>query len=108
MTVVFSSTKAIGALIIAILVSRGHLHYEDKAGLISFDGELSIEQARDHQYVSRLIENTKPKWPAGTETGYHAITFGWLLDQLVRRADPAKRSLAQFYREEIQQCITKC
>lgn len=30
MTVVFSSTKAIGALIIAILVSRGHLHYEDK------------------------------------------------------------------------------
>ncbi|VDK46787.1 unnamed protein product [Gongylonema pulchrum] len=57
MTVVFSSTKAIGALIIAILVSRGHLHYEDKAGLISFDGELSIEQARDHQYVSRLIEN---------------------------------------------------
>lgn len=33
---------------------------------------------------------------------YHALTFGWLLDLIVRRADPLKRGIAQFYREEIQ------
>ncbi|VDN01257.1 unnamed protein product, partial [Onchocerca ochengi] len=82
MTVAFSSTKVIGALIIAILVSRGQLQYEDKvtkywpefgtydkenitvqwilehkAGLIVFDDELTMEQARDHRYISRIIEN---------------------------------------------------
>ncbi|EJW79612.1 beta-lactamase, partial [Wuchereria bancrofti] len=102
MTVAFSSSKAVGALIIAILVSRGQLQYEDKAGLITFDDKLTIEQARDHQYISRIIEKTKPKWPAGTEVGYHALTFGWLLDQIVRRVDPLKRGIGQFYREEIQ------
>lgn len=40
-------------------------------------------------------------WPPGTAIGYHAITYGWLLDQLVRRADPKHRGLAQFYRDEI-------
>ncbi|VDN00873.1 unnamed protein product [Thelazia callipaeda] len=127
MTVVFSSTKAIGALIIAILVTRGHLQYEDKvvkywpefgahdkenitvqwilehkAGLIVFDEELTIEQAHDDKYISKIIEKTKPKWPAGSAVGYHAITFGWLLDQLVRRTDPLKRSIAEFYQQEIQ------
>lgn len=126
-TVAFSSTKAIGALIIAILVSRGHISYDDlvtkywpefgkhgkqnitvlwivehRAGLAKFDGDLSIKQSRDHRYISKLIENTKPMWPPGTAVGYHAITYGWLLDQLVRRADPEHRSIAQFYREEIQ------
>uniref|UniRef100_A0A0R3RRS2 Beta-lactamase domain-containing protein n=1 Tax=Elaeophora elaphi TaxID=1147741 RepID=A0A0R3RRS2_9BILA len=128
MTVAFSSSKAIGALIIAILVSRGQLQYEDKvvkywpefgaqdkenvtiqwilehkAGLIVFDDQLTIEQAHDHRYISRIIEKTKPKWPAGTAVGYHALTFGWLLDQIVRRADPLKRGIAQFYREEIRE-----
>ncbi|VDM44137.1 unnamed protein product [Toxocara canis] len=40
-------------------------------------------------------------WPPGTAVGYHATTFGWLVDQLVRRSDPNKRGLGQFYREEI-------
>ncbi|MCP9265084.1 Beta-lactamase domain-containing protein 2 [Dirofilaria immitis] len=127
MTVVFSTSKVIGALIIAILVSRGQLQYEDKvaeywpefaahdkenitvqwilehkAGLIIFDDELTMEQARDHRYISSIIEKTKPKWPAGTAIGYHALTLGWLLDQIVRRTDPMKRSIAEFYREEIQ------
>ncbi|VBB34071.1 unnamed protein product [Acanthocheilonema viteae] len=127
MTLAFSSSKVVGALIIAILVSRGQLQYEDrvvkywpefgaqnkdnitvqwilehKAGLITFDEELTMEQARDHHYISRIIEKTKPKWPAGTAAGYHPLTFGWLLDQIVRRADPLKRGIAQFYREEIQ------
>lgn len=37
----------------------------------------------------------------GTKSGYHAITYGWLVDQIVRRADPLKRGIGRFFREEI-------
>ncbi|VDM42280.1 unnamed protein product [Toxocara canis] len=127
MTVTFSTTKAIAALIVAIFVSRGHLHYDDlvtkywpefgqhhkenvtvqwvlehKTGLIKFDEEIQLERANDHLYISKLIEESKPMWPPGTASGYHAITQGWLIDQILRRADPKKRGIGQFYREEIQ------
>ncbi|VDO44762.1 unnamed protein product, partial [Haemonchus placei] len=32
---------------------------------------------------------------------YHAITYGWIVDQIVRRADPKHRSVGQFFKEEI-------
>lgn len=73
-----------------------------QAGLIVLDGPMTIDDANDHTFVSRSIENAIPFWPPGTRTGYHAITFGWLVDQLIRRVDPQHRSAAQFYREEIQ------
>ncbi|MFH4982432.1 hypothetical protein AB6A40_009141 [Gnathostoma spinigerum] len=127
LTNVFSTAKSIGALIIAILVTRGKLAYEDrvpkfwpefaqngkenitvqwivehKAGLVKFDGDFPIDHANDYRKVSKLIENSKPMWPAGTETGYHSITYGWILDQIVRRVDDKHRSLSQFYNEEIR------
>lgn len=37
----------------------------------------------------------------GKKCGYHALTFGWLVDQLIRRIDPKHRSVARFFREEI-------
>lgn len=126
-TIGFSTTKAMGALIIAILVSQKRMKYEDKvtkywpefrkhgkdnitiqglvehkAGLIKFDGELDLKHATDHQYISKLIEETKPMWPPGTAVGYHALTYGWLLDQIVRRVDAKKRGLAEFYDQEIR------
>lgn len=42
-----------------------------------------------------------PNWPPGCEVGYHAITYGWLVDQVVRRTDPKKRSVGVFFKEEI-------
>ncbi|EJD73779.1 beta-lactamase, variant [Loa loa] len=100
MTVAFSSTKAVGALIIAILVSRGQLQYEDK--IVKYWPEFGA-QNKENITVQWILEHkTKPKWPAGTARGYHALTFGWLLDQIVRHCDPLKRGIAQFYRDEIQ------
>jgi hypothetical protein len=63
---------------------------------------MSIDDANNHTFISQLIENSKPLWPPGTQTGYHAITYGWLVDQLIRRVDPLHRSGAQFYEQEIQ------
>ena len=52
--------------------------------------------------MSKLFEEQKPLWPPGTMHGYHALTHGYLLQQIVKRADPGHRSLGQFFQEEIQ------
>ncbi|VDK39633.1 unnamed protein product [Gongylonema pulchrum] len=43
----------------------------------------------------------KPLWIPGTKCGYHALTFGFLVDQIVRRLDPRKRGVEQILREDI-------
>jgi len=74
-----------------------------RAGLAAFDEPISVEDAKNSAIISGIIERQIPNWTPGTESGYHAITFGWLIDQLVRRVDPKGRSLAQFVRDEITQ-----
>ena len=46
-----------------------------------------------HIYIQTLT--------TGTAVGYHAITIGMYMDQLVRRIDPKHRSVPQFFDEEI-------
>lgn len=59
------------------------------------------EDMIDHRLMSAKFENQKPIWTPGTRTGYHVMTFGWLVDQLIRRIDPKHRSVGQFFRDEI-------
>ena len=47
--------------------------------------------------LSRALEVQKPLWLPGTAHGYHARTFGFLLDELVRRI--AGKTLSQYWRE---------
>lgn len=56
---------------------------------------------RDWQRMSKIFEKQKPNWIPGENVGYHFLTFGWLVDQLIRRIDPKKRSLSQFFKEEV-------
>ena len=42
-----------------------------------------------------------PAWPPGTRHGYHAITLGWYESELIRRTDPAGRTLGRFLADEI-------
>lgn len=51
--------------------------------------------------MSKLFEDQIPNWPPGSTGGYHTLTFGWLADQLIRRADPKHRGVGQYFREEI-------
>jgi CubicO group peptidase (beta-lactamase class C family) len=71
-----------------------------RAGLpdVSF---LPFEQYRDWTAMIHTLESQKPLWPPGTMHGYHALTYGWLAGELVRRVDPMKRTLGQFIRDEI-------
>jgi hypothetical protein len=52
--------------------------------------------------MSKLFEEQTPNWaPNECAFGYHAITYGLLLSQLVQRADPKHRVLPQYFADEI-------
>ncbi len=66
------------------------------------DVEISPEDVlHNWESMGKKFEDQTPNWPPGKHVGYHAMTFGFLVDQLVRRTDPKKRSLGNFFREEI-------
>jgi CubicO group peptidase (beta-lactamase class C family) len=47
------------------------------------------------------LEQQAPIWSPGTAQGYHALTYGWLAGELIRRVDPKKRTLGQFIQNEV-------
>jgi len=53
-----------------------------QAGLCALDRKVDV---LDYEEVIRALEVQKPLWSPGTAHGYHARTFGFLLDELVRR-----------------------
>ena len=69
-----------------------------QAGLCALDARVDI---LDYSAVIRALEVQKPWWSPGTAHGYHARTFGFLLDELVRRI--AGKALSQYWREVFAQ-----
>lgn len=123
---VFSTTKGITAIALGMCVDRGLLEYDapvskywpefaahDKGdatiaqlishqcGLYTVDGPISLAEALDWDTVTSRLADTAPRWPIGTAHGYHALTYGWLAGELVRRADPLQRSFGRFVQDEI-------
>lgn len=123
---VFSTTKGIAAIAVGICVGRSQLDYAEKVstywpefaahgkgdatvaqllshqcGLFSVQGEISLAEALDWGTITARLADTEPEWPIGTAHGYHALTYGWLAGELVRRVDPAHRSIGQFVADEI-------
>ena len=75
-----------------------------QAGLAIIDEEYSAYDIQDNpSKIGEVLARQKPNWTPGTEHGYHGITHGLYIDQLVRRVDPQHRSLQQFLEEEITQ-----
>jgi CubicO group peptidase (beta-lactamase class C family) len=123
---VFSTTKGITAIAVAMCVDRGLLSYDapvaqywpefaahgkgeatvaqllsHQVGLYTVDGPITLDDALDWSTITARLADTAPRWPIGTAHGYHALTYGWLAGELVRRVDPGHRSLGTFVREEI-------
>ena len=65
-----------------------------QAGLCALDQRVDV---LDYDAVIRALEAQKPLWPPGTAHGYHARTFGFLLDELVRRI--AGKTLSDYWQE---------
>ncbi|XP_014668592.1 PREDICTED: beta-lactamase domain-containing protein 2-like isoform X2 [Priapulus caudatus] len=126
LAVVFSTTKGVCALCIAIMVDRGLLKYDDpvvahwpefgqhgkdavtvemlvahQAGVPLVDADLDLDTLRDRAKVGEILAREKPRWPVGAGHGYHMFTHGLLVDQLLRRVDPHGRTVGQFFAEEV-------
>jgi CubicO group peptidase (beta-lactamase class C family) len=123
---VFSTTKGVAALTIAVAASRGLIDYDAKvadywpefaqadkgaitvrqllghqAGLPIIKPPLTLADLADPERLSKKIAAQAPLWPPGTRHGYHAITLGWYESELIRHTDPQGRTLGQYFAEEI-------
>jgi len=126
MVVVASTTKGLSAMTLAIANARGWLDYDapvarywpefgqngkagitvrqllgHEAGLVLLDEKLTIEQLRDLDAVARVLARQKPAWVPGTRHGYHTLTLGLYMQELIRRVDPRHRTLGRCFHEEI-------
>ena len=78
-----------------------------EGGLAAFNTSLAPEDlwtgSLKENRVGRIIEGHPAKFPPadGSIREYHAITRGWVANEIFRRVDPQGRTIGEFYREEI-------
>jgi CubicO group peptidase (beta-lactamase class C family) len=70
-----------------------------QAGLPALRQPLKPDGLLDWEYLVERLAAEAPFWPPGTRQGYHALTFGHLVGEVVRRV--SGRPLDQFFREEL-------
>jgi CubicO group peptidase (beta-lactamase class C family) len=70
-----------------------------RAGLAWVDEPLTLEQALAWEPMIHALEHQKPSWEPGTAHGYHAITFGYLVGEVIRRV--TGRSVGTYFHDEI-------
>jgi CubicO group peptidase (beta-lactamase class C family) len=70
-----------------------------QAGLPGFVEPTSVSDQSDWDNCCAKLSRQKPVWDPGTATSYHAMTYGWLIGEVVRRA--AGKSIGRLIAEEI-------
>ena len=59
-----------------------------EAGVPQIRGEVpDVTDMADFDAMVSMVERLEPLWQPGTKNGYHAVNFGWLVGELVRRLD---------------------
>jgi CubicO group peptidase (beta-lactamase class C family) len=126
MVVVWSATKGLAAMTLALAHSRGWLEYEapvcrywpefaqqakekitvrqllgHQAGLFAFDEPVDRSVVADLDRLAVVLARQKPAWEPGMRQAYHALTLGFYEGELLRRVDSQHRSLGQFFQDEI-------
>lgn len=124
LTPVFSTTKAVAALLIARLVDQGKLAYDQTVASVwpefaqAGKGAITVEQVMSHQEglsgfpdkmdpaewfdwdgICARLAAMAPLWPPGTASGYHPITYGYLAGEIFRRV--AGRTMGTALREDL-------
>ena len=121
---VYSTTKIMTVLCIHMLVDRGLLDLDapvakywpefaqagkeelpvryilsHTSGLPGFEKSIKFKVLYDWDRIINLLAAQKPWWEPGTKSGYHAVTHGYLLGELVRRI--TGKTVGTFFREEV-------
>ncbi|MGC1302027.1 MAG: serine hydrolase domain-containing protein [Caulobacteraceae bacterium] len=124
LTPVFSTTKAIAALLIARLVDQGRLDYGQTVASVwpefaqAGKAAITVAQVMSHQdglaglpepmdpglwmdwdVITAKLAAMTPLWAPGTASGYHPITFGFTAGEIFRRVDG--RSMGRALREDL-------
>ena len=121
---VFSTTKGFTAVCALLLWQRGELDLDapvadvwpefaaagkgavttrhllsHQAGLPAFELPITAEECNDADLVAARLAAQTPAWEPGTAHGYHALTYGWLVGEVVRRV--SGRSVGHFLADEV-------
>ena len=119
-----SAGKGVAASVAHVLVEHGELDYEQRVadvwpdfgahgkdqvtlrdvlvhavGVPGLWPDITPVDLGDWDRVCAFLAGQRPWWEPGTETGYHALTFGYVLGEVVRRM--TRRTLADALRDEI-------
>jgi CubicO group peptidase (beta-lactamase class C family) len=70
-----------------------------RAGMAAIRTPLKADELFSWEKVTTELARQEPWWIPGTRHGYHAITFGWLVGEVVRRV--SGKSLGTYFRDEI-------
>ena len=121
---VYSTTKGMTALCAHRLVERGLLDLDapvarywpefaqggkgelpvryllsHRAGLPALSEPLPPGSLYNWEVMTSALAKQEPWWEPGTKHGYHALTYGWLVGEVVRRI--SRKSLGTFFRDEV-------
>ena len=124
LTPIFSTTKAIAALLVARLVDQGRLDYGQTVASVwpefgaAGKASITVEQLLSHQAglsgipepmdpalwfdwdaICAKLAAMAPLWPPGTASGYHPITFGYLAGEVFKRV--CGRTMGAALREDL-------
>jgi CubicO group peptidase (beta-lactamase class C family) len=126
---VYSTTKVMTALCTHLLIDRGQLDADapvaeywpefaqankqglpvryllsHTSGLAGFTEAIPAEALYDWDRIVNLLAAQQPWWEPGTQSGYHSLTFGHLLGELIRRI--TGKTLGTFFRDEVANPLT--
>jgi CubicO group peptidase (beta-lactamase class C family) len=65
------------------------------------DEPLDHRRLADFDGLAATVAGQAPAWEPGTRHGYHGLSLGWYEGELIRRVDPARRTLGRFFADEI-------
>jgi CubicO group peptidase (beta-lactamase class C family) len=120
----YSIGKGVASTVVHVLAERGALDYDmrivelwpefgahgkeqatirhalsQSVGVPGLPPELTVEDLCDWDKMCAIIAAAEPWWKPGTRIGYHAVTFGFIVGEIVRRA--AGEPISQVLREEV-------
>ncbi len=72
-----------------------------RSGAPQMPADLTPESMTDWEWVTERLASMPTMWEPGTVNSYGALSFGWVIGELVRRTDPAHRSIGRFIADEI-------
>jgi len=127
MQLIFSSTKVLSSLCMAMAEDRGQFQYDDPiakywpefgvngkdkitikdllqhcSGLATPDGELTRENLQHLDKIATFFAEQAPKYPPNNKKVYHSISRGFIENEIFRRTDPQKRTIGKYLEEEIR------